>query len=144
MKPLSVYDKRLSPLIEELCKGPQWFTSIHKLIIGHTPLTSSSSHSSRCRIYNSNKTEHQYLVVLPNPSDNTEFNAFIIIDNGIDSSENIVATSDSLINIVFRRNVNGSEEINSLVETVGKAICYHIWRSVTTATATFTAARSVT
>lgn len=144
MKPLSVYDKRLGPLIEELCKGPQWFTSLHKLIIGHTPISSPSTQPPRCCIYNSNKTEHQYLVVFPNLSDNAELNAFIIIDNGIDSSENIVATSDSLINIVFRRNANSSEEINSLVETVGKAICYYIWRSVATATATFTATRSTT
>lgn len=131
LKPLSMYDRKLGPLVEELCKGPQWFTSLHKLISGPTSSTSSPI-SVRCFIYNSTISEHQYLVVLPNWFDDGEINSFIIIDNGAVSTEIIADTSDSLINIIFRRNIIGSEEVNMLVEAVTKAMCYYIWRAIAT------------
>lgn len=95
-------------------------------------ILASTTTSARCRIFTSTKPEHQYLVVLPDRSDDEEYNTFIIINNGVDITENIVTSSDSLINIVFRRNKGSSEEINNLVETVGKAICYYIWRTIAT------------
>lgn len=128
-----MYDKKLGPLIEELCKGPQWFTSLHKLISGPT-----SSTPVRCFIYNSNTSEHQYLVVLPNWFSDGEINSFIIIDNGAVSTEIIADTSGSLMNIVFRRNMIGSEEVNILVESVTKAMCYYIWRAIATSPPTLT------
>lgn len=121
----------MEPLIEELFIDPQWFTSLHKLISEQPSILIPWTLPTQCRIYNSNNSEHQYLVVIINQS-KIEMNAFIIIDSGIGSAESIVSASDSLINIVFRRNVIGSEEVNTLVETVGKAICYHIWREVAT------------
>jgi len=134
VKPLSVYDKKLGFLVDELCKAPHWFTSLHKLISGQT---SSSTLSVRCRIYISNDSEHQYLVVLPSWFEDVEINAFVIVDNGAVPTESIVAaaldgtSSDrSLMNVVFKRNVYGSEEVNTLVETVSKAMCYNLWRAV--------------
>jgi len=121
-------------MIDELCKGPQWFTSLHKLISGQPS-------STRCRIYNNYNSEHQYLIILPKRSGDIEVNAFIIIDNGTIPKERIVTSTASFINIVFRRNVIDSDEVNMLVETVGKSICYHIWRTVVTAPATFKTTR---
>lgn len=132
VQPLSVHDKKLGPLLGELVKGPQWFIALHKLIMGPVSILSSSTTSARCRIFTSTKPEHQYLVILPNRSGDSEFNTFIIIDNGFDSTDKIVTSSDSLINIVLRRNKNNTEEVNNLVETVGKAVCYYIWRTVAT------------
>lgn len=132
VQPLSVYDKELGPLLDELFKGPQWFIAIHKLILAPVSILSSSTISARCRIFTSTKPEHQYLVVLPNRSGDEEYNSFIIIDNGMDSTENIVNSSDSLIHIVFRRNKGSTEEINNLVESFGKAVCYYIWRIIAT------------
>lgn len=59
-------------------------------------------------------------------------NVFIIIDNGVVSAGRAAPTPDSLMNIVFRQNAVYSEEVFPLVETIGKAICYHIWHSVMT------------
>lgn len=133
-----MYDKKLGPLIEELCKGPQWFTSLHRLISGPTSSTSFPILSVRSFIHYSHIPEHQYLVVLPNWLKDGEINSFIIIDNGAVSTEIIADTSDSLINIVFRRNMIGSEEVNILVEAVTKAICYYIWRAIATSPPTLT------
>lgn len=119
-------------MIEELFIDPQWFTSLHKLICGQSTIIPPCTLSTRCRIYNGNNSENQYLVVIINQIDIVEVNAFIIIDSGVGSAESIVSASDSLINIVFRRNVVDNEEVNTLIETVGKAICYHIWREVAT------------
>lgn len=136
VKPLSVYDKKLGFLFNELCRTPQWFASLHKLISGQTSFAPSSTLSIRCYIYTSDNSEQQYLVILPNWFEGVEIeiNAFIIIDNGTVSTESIVTTLDtsnkSLVNIVFRRNVFGSEEVNTLVESVSKAMCYNIWRAV--------------
>lgn len=140
---MAAYDNRLGSLIKELCKGPQWFTSFHKLISGQAYLSSNTTSTppppppptiatTRCRIYNRNNSERQYLVILPHRTD-VEISVFIVLDNGGDPAENIAASSDSLINIVFKRNENGSEEVNMLVETVVKAMCYQIWRATVTA-----------
>lgn len=88
--------------------------------------------SLRCRIFNSNNSEQQYLVVLPKKSNITNNNVFVIIDNGVVSPGCDAPTTDSLMNIVFRRNAIHSEEVFPLVETIGKAICYYIWHSVMT------------
>lgn len=150
VEPLAAYDARLGPLVKELCKGPQWFTSFFRLISGQTYLSSTAAltptppppptmTSTRCRLYNCNNSERQYLVVLPYRPD-VDINVFIVLDNGGDPAENIAVSSDSLVNIVFKRNENSSEEVNMLIETVVKAMCYQIWRA--TATASCKEARS--
>lgn len=132
IKSLSEYDQNYSYILKLLLKQPQWFTSLHKMISGQSTLLleTTSTLPPQCRIYNSNRSEHQYIVVLPNLTEFDEFDAFVIIDNGIDSSEKLVSTSDSLVNVVFRRNVSGSDEVAALVETVGDSICYLIWQTI--------------
>jgi len=132
VKSLPEYDPNYDHILKLLMKQPQWFTSLHKMISGQSTLLleTTSRLPPQCRIYNSNRSEHQYIVVLPNLTEFDEFDAFVIIDNGIDSSEKLVATSDSLVNVVFRRNVSSSEEVASLVEAVGDSICYLIWQTI--------------
>lgn len=143
VEPLAAYDTRLGPLIKEFSKGPQWFTSFYRLVSGQTYLSSTAAlttpppppptmTTTRCRLYNCNNSERQYLVILPYRPE-VEINVFIVLDNGGDPAENIAVSSDSLVNIVFKRNENSSEEVNMLVETVVKAMCYQIWRATTTA-----------
>lgn len=135
VKPLAEYDERLHPLIDELCRGPQWFVSLHKLVSGQTFSFPPSTLPTRCRIYHHFNSEHQFLVILPNQSDGVDVNAFIIVDNGVVPTDRIVSSTDSLINIIFRRNVIDSEEVSMLVEAIGKAICYYIWQTVVTSSA---------
>jgi len=132
IKSLSEYDPNYDHILKLLLKQPQWFTLLHKKISGQSDLLleTTSTLPPQCRIYNSNRSEHQYIVVLPNLTEFDEFDAFVIIDNGIDSSEKLVATSDSLVNVVFRRNVNDSDEVVALVEAVGDSICYLIWQTI--------------
>jgi len=132
VKSLPEYDQNYSYILKLLLKQPQWFTSLHKMISGQSTLLleTTSTLPPQCRIYNSNRSEHQYIVVLPNLTEFDEFDAFVIIDNGIDSSERLVSTSDSLVNVVFRRNVSGSDEVAALVEAVGDSICYLIWQTI--------------
>lgn len=132
VKSLSEYDQNYSYILKLLLKQPQWFTLLHKMISGQSTLLleTTSTLPPQCRIYNSNRSEHQYIVVLPNLTEFDEFDAFVIIDNGIDSSEKLVSTSDSLVNVVFRRNVSGSDEVAALVEAVGDSICYLIWQTI--------------
>ncbi|VVC31045.1 Hypothetical protein CINCED_3A015141 [Cinara cedri] len=142
VEPLAAYDSRLKGLIEELCKIPQWFSSFHKLISGQTYLSSSTSTppppppttitTTRCRIYNHYNSDRQYLVILPYSSE-VQINVFIVLDNGGDPTDNIATSSNSLINIVFKRNKKSSEEVNMLVETVVKAMCYQMWRAAASA-----------
>lgn len=135
MKPLSKYEKNIGSLVVEVCKGPQWFLSLFKLISAQSPLQPTTTLSIRCRIYNCYNSDRQYLIVLPHHTDNTEITAFIIIDSGIDKLPNIVERSNSLINIVFRRSINNPEEINMLVETVVKCMCFYVWRTIVSANA---------
>lgn len=132
VKSLPEYDQNYSHILKLLFKQPQWFTSLHKMISEQSTLLleTTSTLPPQCRIYNSNRSEHQYIVVLPNLTEFDEFDAFVIIDNGIDSSEKLVSTSDSLVNVVFRRNVSGSDEVATLVEAVGDSICYLIWQTI--------------
>lgn len=132
IKSFAEYDKKFMPLIEDLSKDPLWFNMLHKLIIKQTMSSSSPLKTMRYRIFKNNNSEHQYLVILPNNCSNIELNVFIIIDNGVVSEERVVPTVDSLITIVFKRNVVGSEELNELIETVGNILCFHTWRSLTT------------
>lgn len=132
VKSLSEYDQNYSHILKLLLRQPQWFTALHKMISGQSTLLleTTSTLPPQCRIYNSNRSEHQYIVVLPNLTEFDEFDAFVIIDNGIDSSEKLVPASDSLVNVVFRRNVSGSDEVAALVEAVGDSICYLIWQTI--------------
>lgn len=104
---------------------PQWFTLLHKYFNGKTlqPFI-------QCRLYNYIDSEHNYLVLIPNVFVDVGFNTFIIIDNGMASNQNIITTSNSLVNIVFKRNLISSEEANSLIEIVVKAISRLILREI--------------
>lgn len=132
VKSLSEYEPNYSQILKLLIKQPQWFTLLHKIISGQSTslLETTSTLPPQCCIYNSNKSEHQYMVVLPNLTEFDEFDGFILIDNGNGSSENRVSRSDSLVNVVFRRNASDSEEMADLVKTVGDAICFFIWQTI--------------
>lgn len=133
VKSLSDYETNYRGILKLLDKQPQWFSMLHKIIREQELLLLGTSFAStpQCRIYtNSNRSEHQCMVILPNLTEFDEFNAFLIIDNGTDSTQKLVSSSNSLINIVFRRNISGSNEVAALVETVGDAICYLIWQSI--------------
>lgn len=135
MKPLSKYERKICSLIEEVCKGPQWFTSLYRLINAQSSLHPTTSLSFRCRIYNCYDSDRQYLVVLPHRIDKSEITTFIIIENGIGKLPSKITRSDSLINIVFRRNIYNVEEIDMLVEAVVNSMCFYIWRTIVSANA---------
>lgn len=138
--PLPMYDFKMGPLIEELYKAPQWFNVVRKLVSGQLMIPPPTNLPIQCRIFNDiNNVGHQYLVVLPNPSIYDDINAFIMIDNGVNSEEstdNVENTTPvSLMNIVHRRTSSHSKEIDMLVETIGKALSYYVWRMATTSVA---------
>lgn len=135
MKPLSKYEKNIGSLVIEVCKGSQWFTSLYKLISTLSPQHPTTPLSVRCRIYNCYNSDRQYLVVLPHRIDKSEITTFIIIDNGIGKLPSNIKRSDSLVNIVFRRNITNAEEINILVEAVVNSMCFYIWRTIVSANA---------
>lgn len=84
----------------------------------------------QCRVYSYIDSELNYLVILPNSFVDVGFNTFIMIDNGMASNQNIITSSNSLVNIVFKRNLIGSEEANSLIEIVVKAMSRFILREI--------------
>ncbi|XP_050434218.1 uncharacterized protein LOC126841666 isoform X2 [Adelges cooleyi] len=132
IEPLAVYDPRIGPLLEQLSVGPQWFGSLHKLLVS----TSQSPRlTTRCRLYSSYNAEHQYLVVLPAAAtDNVDqVDVFVLISN------KSVRRSGQPINIVYRKACNNStSSLENIVEAVGRAVCYFVWRAAMSATANVT------
>ncbi|XP_050530001.1 KICSTOR complex protein SZT2-like isoform X2 [Daktulosphaira vitifoliae] len=134
IEPLALYDPRIEPILEQLLTGPQWFNSLQKLLVS---MSSPARLTIKCRLYSSNNSDHQYLVVLPAKSNNSEVDVFILINNG-----NINKMAHS-ISIVYRKIAHSSEDLEIIVEAIGRSICYLVWRAATNSTVNITTSNSL-